>query len=102
MKYKKGQSGNPNGRPKGRRNKATVSTREWLSQLLDDNREQIAMDLQGLEPKDRLIMIEKFMQYCIPKMQSLQADLKQSQPEQIMTLEEINEEIARLDKLEDC
>lgn len=68
MALPKGVSGNINGRPKGSLNKATKLSREWISNLLDKNRSQIEKDLQSLEPFQRLQMIEKLMQYSIPKL----------------------------------
>lgn len=73
MPQLKGKTGNPNGRPKGSPNKTTQSVREWLTRLIDDNREQIRKDLAALEPKERLQVLEKFMQYTVPKMQSVEA-----------------------------
>jgi len=75
MPQTKGHTGNPYGRPKGSPNKVTTSMRVWLSELIDGNRKQIEMDLKALEPKDRLVMIERFMQYTLPKMQSIEQDL---------------------------
>lgn len=75
MAQKKGHTGNPHGRPKGSPNKVTTSMRVWLSELIDGNRKQIEMDLKALEPKDRLTMLERFMQYTLPKMQSIEQDL---------------------------
>ena len=75
MPQPKGKTGNPNGRPKGSPNKTTQSVREWLTKLIDDNREQIKKDLAALEPKERLQMLEKFMQYTVPKMQSVEAKI---------------------------
>ena len=75
MPQPKGKTGNPNGRPKGSPNKTTQSVREWLKKLIDDNREQIKKDLAALEPKERLQMLEKFMQYTVPKMQSVEAKI---------------------------
>lgn len=72
MPQPKGKTGNPNGRPKGSPNKTTQSVREWLTRLIDDNREQIRKDLAALEPKERLQVLEKFMQYTVPKMQSVE------------------------------
>ena len=63
------------GRGKGTPNKATSEIRLWLSGLIEDNLEQIEADLKALEPKDRLLILEKFMQYTIPKMQSLNTSL---------------------------
>ena len=75
MPQPKGKTGNPNGRPKGSPNKTTQSVREWLTKLIDDNREQMQKDLASLEPKERLQMLEKFMQYTVPKMQSVEAKI---------------------------
>lgn len=71
MAQPKGKTGNPNGRPKGSPNKITATAREWISGLIDKNRKQIERDLKRLEPKDRLQMLEKLMQYVIPKRQAV-------------------------------
>ena len=70
MPLKKGQSGNPNGRPKGAKNKITKDVKAFISKLLDDNAETIERDFLQLEPKDRLLLTEKFFQYLIPKQQN--------------------------------
>ena len=96
MPQPKGKTGNPNGRPKGSPNKTTQSVREWLTKLIDDNREQIKKDLAALEPKERLQVLEKFMQYAVPKMQSVEARvdidrLSDSQIDQVIN--ELSEKI---------
>lgn len=72
MGQRKGQTGNPNGRPKGRPNKVTSDTKIWISQLIDSNKKQLERDLKKLEPKDRWMIVEKLMQYTIPKMQNIE------------------------------
>ena len=67
MGQPKGKTGNPHGRPKGSPNKATQELREWIAKLIDDNRDQIRKDLKMLEPKERLLVLEKFIQYTLPK-----------------------------------
>lgn len=71
----KGKTNNPNGRPKGTPNKITQDMRQWLSTVIDKNRRQIERDLKALEPKERLQMLEKLMQYVIPKQQAVSADV---------------------------
>lgn len=76
MAQQKGHTGNPNGRPKGSTNKITKDTREWLAKIIAKNRKQVEQDLAALEPKDRLLVLEKFMQYTTPKMQSVAATIE--------------------------
>lgn len=71
----KGKTNNPNGRPKGTPNKITQDMRQWLSTVIDKNRRQIERDLKALEPKDRLQMLEKLMQYVIPRQQAVRAEV---------------------------
>jgi hypothetical protein len=66
----KGHTNNPNGRPKGRPNKITQDTRAWLSAVIDKNRRQMERDLKALEPKERLQILERLIQYVIPKQQA--------------------------------
>jgi uncharacterized protein (UPF0305 family) len=84
----KGKTNNPNGRPKGKPNKITQDVRQWLSTVIDKNRRQIEKDLKTLEPKERLQMLEKLMQYVIPKQQAVKAevDLSALTDEQLDTI----------------
>jgi hypothetical protein len=74
MGLKKGQTGNPNGRPKGTPNKVTTDLKKWVEILIDKNLSRMEKDLKQLEPKDRLLVLEKLMQYSIPKQQSISVE----------------------------
>lgn len=45
------------GRAKGTPNKVTRPLKEWINNLLDDNREQIESDMKALLPKDNVSSI---------------------------------------------
>ena len=81
----KGHTNNPNGRPKGKPNKVTGDVRRWLAELIDGNRAQIKKDLKALSPKDRLLVLEKLMQYVVPKQQAttLEVDYSKMSDEQL-------------------
>lgn len=63
------------GRAAGTPNKVSGTLKEWLTSLIDKNRAQIEKDLQDLEPKERLQMMEKLMQYVISKQAAQQVKL---------------------------
>lgn len=63
------------GRQKGTPNKVTASVKEWISKVINKNRRQMERDLKELEPKERLMMLEKLMAYVIPKQQAVTADV---------------------------
>ena len=67
--------------------------RSWFSKLIDKNRDQIQRNLTALPSKERLQVLEKFMQYTIPKMQNAEAklDLDKLRDEQI---DQIGNELA--------
>lgn len=75
MPFKKGQSGNPRGRPK-KPNKATAELRSWIQALIDGNRSRLESDLLTMEARDRWTIIERLMSYCLPKMQSVDASVQ--------------------------
>jgi len=64
--FQKGQGG----RPKGVPNKATADLREWISNFIDSNREQVQQDWKTLEPKDRILFYEKLLKYVVPTLQA--------------------------------
>jgi hypothetical protein len=85
MGLKKGQTNNPNGRPKGRPNKTTKDLRDWINKFIDRNTAQIEEDWKVLEPKDRLMIFEKLLKYTLPALQSttLTTDIERLSDEQL-------------------
>jgi hypothetical protein len=70
MPFKKGQSGNPGGRPEGATNKTTSKLREAITDILNDQGDKIKKALAELEREDKkayLMVVEKFMSYVVPK-----------------------------------
>lgn len=60
------------GRKKGTPNKITGTLKEFITNLIDENREQIVKDIKVLDSKDRLLILSKFIPFVIPK----QSDIK--------------------------
>lgn len=71
----KGKTNNPNGRPKGSKNRVTAEVRDWISKVIDKQRPQLEKDLKLLEPAERWRIIEKLMSYVVPKMQAVEANV---------------------------
>jgi hypothetical protein len=94
MAQKKGHTGNPKGRPKGTPNKLTSTVREWIAELIDSNRDQVEKDLKALKPIERVQMIERLMQYVVPKQQAVSAAIDFSQ----LTDSQLDEVVNRLTK----
>lgn len=67
MEQKKGQTGNPNGRPKGSPNRVTGTVKEWIASIIDGNRQQFEKDLKSFEPNERIKVISNLFQYVVPK-----------------------------------
>ena len=61
------------GRRAGTPNKATSSLRNWVRLFVTRNTKQMQSDLDALDPRDRLILLEKFMRYTIPQQQAVSA-----------------------------
>ncbi len=107
MGQKKGQTGNPNGRPKGTPNKVTGTVKEWIASIIDGNRQQFEEDLTKLDAGERVRVISNLLQYVTPKMQSaspeelLEAEYKKL--EELLDIapdEAINEIVERINRLE--
>ena len=67
MGLHKGNTNNPNGRPKGKANRSTEELRKVLHNFIDTNIEMLQSDFDSLEPKDRLNYLEKLLAHVLPK-----------------------------------
>ena len=62
------------GRVAGTPNRVTGDLRLWVDGILKKNLSRIEADLGKLEPKDRLIILERLLQYSLPKQQSISVE----------------------------
>jgi hypothetical protein len=69
MKYTKGQSGNPNGRPKGSPNKIPADVRALLMCFVNDGFEKFEKDFDSLTPKQYCAVYLKLLALVLPKPQ---------------------------------
>jgi hypothetical protein len=74
MPLKPGHTNNPNGRPKGRSNKATTEMRGFLNRFIKRNRKKLQEDWDQLTAYQRVQMLEKLLAFTTPKMNSFEVE----------------------------
>ena len=68
---RKGQTNNPNGRPKGSKNRNTEKIREAYQKLIEGRLDSLNEDLDLMEPLERVKAIIDLSKYVLPTMQSV-------------------------------
>ncbi len=71
------------GRVKGTPNKITKAVRSQLVKIINRNVRNIQNDLDSLDPKDRLVILEKLMQYVVPKQSAIKAEISDLSPDEV-------------------
>jgi hypothetical protein len=69
--YKQGQSGNPEGRPRGAKNKTGSDLRLKINEFLSDQFPKIVEDFDKLRPRERVRAYCDLLQYGLPKLQAV-------------------------------
>ncbi len=74
MPYPKGVTNNPHGRKPNVPNKTTAEMREAMQAFVENNLQKIQDDFDQLDSVERLRILERFMQYILPRYASQTAE----------------------------
>lgn len=80
---RKGTTNNPNGRPKGSKNKATKNLREIIKTFLEKNADDLQTEFAKLDAKDKLLFFEKLLKFAIPTQQQNQVNFEKLSDEDL-------------------
>jgi hypothetical protein len=89
MGFKAGQQ-KKGGRQKGTPNKIKSELKDSINKIVQANIETLQQDMEDLEPKDRISLLLKFVEYVIPKERETKIDFSS------LTDTEIDELIERV------
>jgi hypothetical protein len=76
MKFEKGQSGNPSGRPKGSKNKATNDLRSRISTFLESEFLSIKKAYASLSAEKKMKFFVDLLSYSVPKLSNTKMDIE--------------------------
>jgi hypothetical protein len=85
------RSNNPNGRPKGSRNRVSQDYRAAVDKLFNDNWPTLKEDIKKLSPKDRVAFFEKMFSYVMPKTTNIQGKINNINNNVPLTDEEVRQ-----------
>jgi hypothetical protein len=71
MGLNKGQTNNPNGRPKGSRNRTTKEIKELLNNFISDNLDDLQAEYNNLDSKEKLQFFERVLKYVLPQQRDI-------------------------------
>ena len=91
MRYSKGESGNPQGRPKGAKNKVKARVLELIGEFVEANLSDIQKHYDELEPKEKLRFLSSMLNYVAPKQQGEPQQREETTP-QVLTYYGLSDE----------
>ncbi len=62
------------GRPEGSKNKSTQAVRDNFQMLVEHNLEQLQMDIDSLEPYERIKIILQISRFILPQFRAIEID----------------------------
>jgi hypothetical protein len=71
MAQKKGKTGNPDGRPKGSKNKTNIALRVVIQNFLENNFDLIKTDFETLQPHQRVKLYIDLLAYALPRLETI-------------------------------
>lgn len=85
MAFKKGTSGNPNGRPKGSTDEKKAYIRDWVMSIIGSNGKTLEQNFQRLSNKEQWRVITQLLPYVLPRQHEaiIDSSIEVSTPEPV-------------------